>query len=136
NRDLLVAVLALLTDAITRSGLSTALNAWSRDRKQSLEQLLLGVGGLDGDRLRALQCLAAAHLKGHQNDLRLSLEAWNAPDLTQEVLTEIHVLALRSTLCMSLGGDPTLAPGQGVARWTERLEFTQEERFLPIRPHA
>src|SRR4051812_27244172 len=78
NRDLLVAVLALLTDAIPRPNLSAALSAWSKDRKQSLAQQLLGAGVLDAARLQALECLAEAHLKGHHNDLRLCLDAWNA----------------------------------------------------------
>ena len=40
NRDLLVAVLALLTDAIPRHALSVALSAWARDRQQTLAQIL------------------------------------------------------------------------------------------------
>ena len=39
--------------------------------------------------VKALECLAMAHLKAHQNDVRLSLSAWNALDVTQDVLTEI-----------------------------------------------
>src|SRR5205807_6233439 len=74
NRDLLVAVLALLTDAIPRSNLSAALSAWSKDRRQSLAQQFLREGILDPERLQALQCLAEAHLKGHQNDLNRCLE--------------------------------------------------------------
>ena len=36
------------------------------------------------------------------------LTAWNAFDLTQDVLTEINDDALRTTLGASLGGDKTL----------------------------
>src|SRR5438105_4337647 len=108
NRDLLVAVLALLTDAIPRPSLSAALSAWSKDRKQSLAQRLLRDGALDAARLRALECLAEAHLKGHHNDLGLCLNAWNAQGLTQEVLTEIGDMALCTTLGMSPGGNSTL----------------------------
>ncbi len=63
NRQLLVAVLALLTDAVPRPGLAAALKAWNKDRRQSLAQLLKEEAALDDERLRALECLASAHLQ-------------------------------------------------------------------------
>ena len=69
NRDLLVAVLSLITDAIPRHALSAALAAWSRDRRQSLAQVLIGNGAIDPQRLQALVCLAESHLNRHQGDL-------------------------------------------------------------------
>ena len=89
NRDVLVTILALVTDAIPRPGLSTALSGWSKDRTQSLAQKLVDEGVLDGERLRDLERLASAHLKRHNNDLRLCLDAWIAQGLTIEVLTEM-----------------------------------------------
>jgi serine/threonine protein kinase/tetratricopeptide (TPR) repeat protein len=151
NRDLLVAILALLTDAIPRPGLTAALNGWSKDRRQSLAQRLLADGVLDGERLRALECLVSSHLKRHNNDLRLCLDAWNAQGLTLEVLTEIGNVTLQSTLGMSLSGAATTPPepispasaetmpeGQNGPSLgpVEPPRFTQGERFLPIRPHA
>ena len=55
NRDLLVTILALVTDAIQSPGLSTALSGWSDDRTQSLTQTLMDEGVLDGERLRDLE---------------------------------------------------------------------------------
>ena len=150
NRDLLVAVLALLTDAIPRPGLAAALHAWSKDRKQSLAQRLLAEGVLDLERLRALECLASSHLTRHNNDLRLCMDAWNAQELTLEVLTEIGDIGLQSTLGLTITG-ATIAsasasadsqetmPVDGVTPSpdpAERPRFTQGERFLPIKPHA
>ena len=112
NRQLLVAVLALLTDAIPRPGLAAALQAWNKDRRQSLAQLLKEEAALDDERLRALECLASAHLRTHHNDLRLGLEAWNAYELTQDVLTEVGDDALRETLSMTLTGNTTLPVGR------------------------
>ncbi len=151
NRDLLVAVLALLTDAIPRPGLAAALSAWSKDRKQSLAQSLLAQGVLDDERLRALECLASSHLSRHNNNLRMCLDAWNAQELTLEVLTEVGDDALQTTLGMTLNGGPTLAsaPTSPISQETtpegnngaspgpiELPQFKQGERFLPIRPHA
>ena len=103
NRDLLVAVLAVLTDAIPRHALSVALSAWAKDRQKSLAEILLADGSIDPERLQALHCLAESHLLRHQNDLRVSLDAWNAMGLTQEVLTEISDAALTTTLGVAIG---------------------------------
>jgi serine/threonine-protein kinase len=150
NRDLLVAVLALLTDAIPRHVLSVALSNWAKDPQQSLAQSLLRDGSIDGKRLEALHCLAESHLARHQNDLRSSLNAWNAYGLTEEVLTEIHDTALKTTLGVSIGLDSTVpadglgggvpetivvAEADGVGHDASRTG-TGGERFQPIRPHA
>src|SRR5258707_3778690 len=83
NHDLLVAVLAILTDAVPRSALAGALKAWADGQGQSLAQWLKQSAGLDDQRICALECLASAHLETHQHDLRKSLDAWNAFELTQ-----------------------------------------------------
>jgi serine/threonine-protein kinase len=142
NRDLLVVVLALLTGAIPRSGLNSALKAWTKDRRLSLAELLKKDGGLDADRMSALECLAAAHLKTHKNDLRVSLEAWNAAELTQDVLTEIEDDALRTTFNTTLGGSETVPAPEGstasfvVGDETQTGQAAPAERFRLIRPHA
>ena len=146
NRQLLVAVLALLTDAIPRPGLAAALKAWNKDRRQSLALLLKEEAALDEERLRALECLASAHLKTHHNDLRLGLEAWNAYELTQDVLTEVGDDALRETLSMTLTGNTTLpvssrcseteAAGSDFQIANPAPAVVPGERFQLIREHA
>ncbi len=144
NRDLLVAVLALLTDAIPHSSLAVVLKAWSQNREQPLTELLKQATTLDDDHIHALECLAAAHLKTHQNDLRQSVDAWNASELTQSMLTEIVDDSLRTTLNSTLGGDPgETAPANAdgdTARESpssSRVEgATLGERFKLIRPHV
>ncbi len=151
NHELLVAVLALLTDAIPRPALTAALNAWSRDREQSLAEFLMREGCLDRERLHALECLASSHLRQHDNNLRFCLDAWNAQGLTQEVLTEIGDDSLMSTLGITMIRPTTLPLDQTTPEGAETQpmdgasaspgsaeppRFTQGERFLPIRPHA
>ncbi|MFI5460821.1 MAG: protein kinase, partial [Isosphaerales bacterium] len=141
NRDLLVAVLAILTDAIPRPELAAALKSWTDDRDQSLAQWLKQVGGLDDDRIGALECLATAHLKTHDNDLRLSLYAWNAFAITQDMLNEIPDDGLRSTITMSLGDSLTLPLDGGPQDATAPPVLnppgtTERGRFRLIRPHA
>jgi serine/threonine-protein kinase len=142
NRDLLVAVLAVLTDAIPRSALATAIRCWTEEKGQSLAEWLKQSGGLDDHRIHALECLASAHLKAHENDLRQSLSAWNAFELTQGVLTEIHDEALRTTIGASLGGSTTVplngGSPTGSTSWVlnPAPRSPDGERFERIRPHA
>ena len=160
NRDLLMAVLALITDAIPRHALSEALTVWSRDRRQSLSQILVRTGCIDSQRLQALLCLSESHFQRHQGDLRNCLDSWNALGLTQDVLTEIDELGFRVTIGATVGleptlpaepdrnGDETVAPVDGGAGETMALPGGGDggtppapgsggaDRFRPIRLHA
>ena len=142
NSDLLVVVLAILTDAVPRSAVAAAMKSWTENSGQSLVEWLKRSAGLDDARIQALECLASAHLKAHQNDFRLSLDAWNAYDLAQDVLTEINDDALRTTLGASLGGDATM-PLEGATEAGPGTGFVNQhspsiggDRFQLIRKHA
>ena len=70
------------------------------------------------------------------------LEAWNAEDLTQDVLTEITDGDPRTIPCTTLGGDATL-PLDGSPPGDRRTSFSlhpspgsKEQRFQLIRQHA
>ena len=142
NRDLLVAVLAILTDAIPRPALARAMKEWIDHPASSLKDTIKNVGALDDARIHALECLAEAHLRAHQDNLQLSLRAWNASELTQAFLTEIHDDALRTTLGATLGSGATLPmdegpPSDGFSEAPPRSsEHAQGERFQLLRPHA
>jgi serine/threonine protein kinase/tetratricopeptide (TPR) repeat protein len=115
NRDLLVAVLALLTDAIPRDALFAALGDWARDRQQTLSQILVRNRAIDPDRLRALLCLSESHLARHRDDLRACLDVWHAQGVTEEILTGIGDVGLKTTLGVAVGLEATLPadPGEG-----------------------
>ena len=115
NRDLLVAVLAVLTDTIPENDLAAILNSWSQKRQTPLAQLLRQASGLDDEKFRELESLAAVHLKVHRNDVRQSLNSLNAQALTIDVLTEIGDDGLRMTLSKTLGCDETVPIDQGTA---------------------
>lgn len=150
NRDVLVAVLALLTDAIPRHALSVALGSWARDRRRPLAEVLLADGAVDRDRLEALVCLADAHLARPRDDLQAALNTWNLQARTEEVLTEIHDAALRTTLGAALRLEPTLPAADAVVPGDETLFHpgpagngtaapqgaATGPRFRPVRPHA
>ncbi len=138
NRDLLIAILAVLTESIPQQGLAAILNSWSRERQTPLAQLLKQASGLDDEKFRELQSLAAVYLKAHGNDLSRSLSSLNAQALTIEVLTAIDDGGLRLTLSKTLGCDATLPIDQGAATADSKqaVQSTNGERFTLIRPHA
>ena len=151
NRDLLVTILALASDSVRRPGLSTALSGRSKDRTQSLTQTLVDKGVLDGERLRDLERLASAHLKRHNNDLRLCLDAWIAQGLTIEVLTEMGDDLVWPAPGVTTPDDPAIAAKQdssGIQATTLAADtvqppgplatprLAQGDRFVPIRAHA
>ena len=64
NRDLLVAVLAVLTDAAPRPGLAAALEAWSHESRAATGSVAQDSRpALDDELFQALESLAAAHLE-------------------------------------------------------------------------
>jgi serine/threonine-protein kinase len=142
NQDLLLAALALLTDTVPRDILRTSLLKWARNPHRSVAELLREQGVIDEGRLQALQCLVSAHLRNHNGNLQLSLDAWNAQAITQDMLTEIENEEPGTTLGATLAA--TLAPTAiGLAAngsepaTTYRLPgFAQNERFELIKPHA
>ena len=142
NSDLLVVVLAILTDAVPRSAAAEAMKSWKENSGHTLIEWLKRSSGLDDERIQALECLASSHLKAHQNDFRLSLDAWNAYDLTQAVLTEVNDDALRTTLGASMRGDETL-PFDGATEGRSSASSANQHqsniggaRFHLIRQHA
>ncbi len=142
NTDLLVLVLAILTDTAPQAAVSEALRSWTQHPEESLVHWFKKSTGLEDSRIRALERLAMAHLKAHQYDLRQSLGAWNAYEVTQDFQTEIQDDALRTTLGASLGGVRTLPliEGEGInsLAWVlnQPLPPQDGERFRLIRPHA
>ena len=142
NRDLLLAVLTVITDALPRDVLTTALATWAETPECSLAGHLKEKGLLDDQRLQALQCLVSAHLEGHDGDIQSSLDAWDAQGLTQDILTEIEATfpgnAVSATIAESLAGTLPMngreAPGPDER--TKHPGPMEPQRFELIRPHA
>ena len=130
NRDFLVAVMALRTDTISRPDFAAAMQSWSRKREQPLTQILKESAGLDDTCLQALECLAAEHLKSHQDDLRLSLNALDAEDLIQDAMTEIADVDPRTILNTTLGCESTLPMDQAIGRRIGRFVHGQSATGL------
>ena len=142
NQDLLLAALAVLTDVVPRELLRSTLLMSAQNPDRSFADLLLESGAVDESRVKALQCLVAAHLRNHNGDLQLSIDAWNAQALTQDMLTDLEKAAPGTTLGATLAA--TLAPthagpgldGMRAGARSGLPSFTQDERFELISPHA
>src|SRR4051812_34461292 len=68
KRNLLLGMLALQNNRISRAQLLAAFNAWIEDKGQSLGALLLRQRALTAEHLALLEALAAAHLGHHGDD--------------------------------------------------------------------
>jgi serine/threonine-protein kinase len=141
DRDLLIAVLAVVTDVLPREALSAAVASWSHSPGRSFADFLADQGVLGEEQIKALRCLVATHLKNHNGDILASLDAWDAQQLTRDILTEIEATApgatLDATVAHSLAA--TLPPAAQEGSLAEgRLEFAipARQRFELIRPHA
>ncbi len=79
DRNLLFGLLALQNGMIDQSVLVAAFHAWTRDKKQSIAEILLGQRAIDDDDRTLLEGLVAKHLKRHGDDAEKSLAAVKAP---------------------------------------------------------
>src|SRR5262249_61899270 len=73
GRDLLLGLLALQNDFVSREDLLAAFAAWVADRARTLDRILTHRGALDEPRRALLEALAAEHLRRHGRDPEASL---------------------------------------------------------------
>ncbi|MFO0903682.1 MAG: serine/threonine-protein kinase [Pirellulales bacterium] len=86
DRNLLVGILALQMDFISRDQLFAAMHAWILQKDRPLEQILLDDKALTGDTMALLQALVAKHLELHGNDAQQSLQSLSSiGDLRREL---------------------------------------------------
>ena len=135
DRHLLVGILALQMDFVTREQLITAMNAWVLEKAQPLEEILVGQQALSEEEKLLLSALVAKHLERHNNEPERSLAALSsvATSVCQKLdelndadveVSLLHVAAARSE---ELELEPTLSLGRTTSHG---------QRFRLLRPHA
>jgi len=137
DRNLLLGVLALQMDFISREALIQAMNAWVLDKTKPLGQILLDQGALAADAHVLLASLVQKHLELHGNDAQKSLAAIPGlggvrrdlgsvtdPDVQASLVTLPPSTDPQSTRTPSLS--PADAAGPGSAA----------QRYRILRPHA
>src|SRR5690349_13273672 len=78
DRNLLVGILAVQMDFITREALIAAMHAWVLNKSTSMSQILQDQGALSAARRSLLDALVEEHLKLHDGDTQKSLAAVNS----------------------------------------------------------
>src|SRR5262245_42214683 len=145
DRNLLLGILALQMDFISRDALIAAMNAWVLEKSKSLGDVLVSQQALAPKRLALLESLVEEHLDQHGRDPEKSLAAVGPVDLAGAKLDQIADPELKATLSSVLGGPaPSTGErggGEGDNNPAERTALYQPAmstgmRFVILRPHA
>ena len=89
DRNLLLAIIALQMDFISRDALIAAMNAWVLVKATPLSQVLEDHGALTESQRSLLDALVAEHIKVHEHDPRKSLAALSSIGSVREELSRI-----------------------------------------------
>src|SRR5713101_1785792 len=86
DRNLLLGILALQLDFISRDALIRAMNVWVLDKAKGLGQVLVEQNALGSERHALLESLVREHLRQHGDDAARSLAAVrSARPVTEEL---------------------------------------------------
>ena len=94
DRNLLLGILALQMNFVTRDALIEAMHAWVLEKTRSLAQILLDQERLTRSQFDLLEALVQEHLKVHHDDPRESLAALHTPEDVRRVLGGVAGLAI------------------------------------------
>jgi WD40 repeat protein/serine/threonine protein kinase len=136
DRNLLLGILALQMDFISRDALITAMNGWVINKSQSLGDVLVAQQALAPKRLALLESLVEEHVDQHGRDPEKSLSAVGPVDISPEKLDQIADLEVKASLCGLLG-----EPRPNGLDATEKTGIykpskSSDMRFVILRPHA
>lgn len=98
DRNLLVGILAVQMDFISRDQLVEAMSAWVVDKARPLEEILLERGNLADDTKVLLVALVAKHLELHEDDAVQSLASVSSIGSLRQELKSVGDGALEQTL--------------------------------------
>ncbi len=133
DRNLLVGIIALQMDFISRDQLIAAMAAWVVDKHKALGQVLSEQGVLSPEDHEGIESLVRRHLLRHGNDAERSLAALSS--IGQRLRDELSRIAdpdIQASLpCMSATGRDTESTLTYVGSPT-----TPGGRFRILRPHA
>ncbi|APW62516.1 serine/threonine-protein kinase [Paludisphaera borealis] len=142
DQELLVAVLATLTDTIPEETVASVVTQWAQDSTRSLAELLKDQGGLDERQLQVLRRIVAAHWESCHHDLGRSLEAWSVATHLPDGRTEVEHVESRPQLGDFLARylDRTPAQGsieaEGAPGPMELPDSASDTRYQILRSHA
>jgi len=143
DQELLLAVLATLTDTVPEATVAGMVTQWSEDPSRSLTQMFRDQAGIDERQLQALQRIVAAHWESCRHDFRLSLAAWDVATLPPEGRTEPGPSegsnGLGDLLARYIERTPPVAgsvEAEGVGIPRDLPSSQSDVRYQTLRPHA
>ncbi len=125
DRNLLLGIIALQKDFISRDGLIAAMNAWVLEKTRPLAEILLIQKAITGERCALLEALVNEHIIQHGNDLQRSLAAVSSLESIRSALEQIADADIQATLAFVRPG----TDGNSCATDTERTSSPT----LPLR---
>jgi serine/threonine protein kinase len=132
DRNLLLGILALQMDFVTREQLVAAMHAWVLAKSKPLDQVLFDQGALKNDTRALLTALVAKHLELHAGDAQQSLAAVSSVGSLREELKSLADPDVEASL--SIAGkarDP-----DATMSWSVGAATSAGQRFRILRPHA
>ncbi len=138
DRNLLLGIIALQMDFVSRDVLIAAMHAWVLNKAIPLSQILQDQGDLSGSRRSLLDALVEEHLKLHQNEPRQSLAALSSIGSVREQLSRIADPDLQASLPRLAAARQSLDndPAGSVTATIVGDPTSTGLRFHIIRPHA
>lgn len=132
DRNLLLGLLALQNNLITREQLVTAFSLWVLDKQRGLVDLLQEQHALQPDTRALLEALVRLHVERHNNDPQQSLQALSTLDDARGELLSIASPELQA----SLQQIPSPRSGADPFATLVGSSTSQGTRFRILRPHA
>src|SRR6516162_7727354 len=96
--NLLLGIMAVQNDFVSRDALIEAMGAWVLDKSKSLGDLLVERGALSPERHALLTALVAEHIKAHHNDAQQSLAAVSSASSLRRRLSHIADADVQASL--------------------------------------
>jgi hypothetical protein len=133
--NLLLGILALQNNFVSRERLLAAFNAWVADKARPLGQVLRDQGAIDAGRLTLLEALVREHLKMHGDDPEASLATLSSLGSVREDLERADDPDVRSCLGAAMtrltgsgGAGATTGPASGARRAGSRFRVLRFHR--------
>jgi serine/threonine-protein kinase len=98
DRNLLLGMIALQMDFVTRDELIAAMQAWTLEKSRALSDILLDRGVLEPDDKTLLETLVKRHMTRHRDDLEESLSSLAKPNVLASTLETIEDPDIQETL--------------------------------------
>lgn len=140
DRNLLMGILALQMDFISREQLIAATNIWVTDKARPLDEILLEQDALRTDTHPLLVALVDKHLEMHGGDAEKSLAAVSSIGSARDELNELGDDEIEATISRVAvdrdSGDPYATEVFRAGVSSSGVSNSDGSRFRVLRPHA